>query len=221
MNKIINIDKMSEKKIIIFTGPSLSAKEGFEILDADYRPPVKRDDILNAINDSPDIIGIIDGVFHQNPAVGHKEILKAIDKGITLVGGGSMGALRASELDSLGMIGVGYVYNEYANGNIESDDDVAITFDSSTGEQISEALVNIDYKLNEAVTKDIISIDEKNEIIALAKSIYYPNRTYYNILKESNLNEDKKEKLIDFIVKTVDIKKQDAIAVLEYIKNLI
>ena len=220
MTKVINIDKMSKKKIIIFTGPSLSAEEGSEILNADYRPPVKRGDILNAINDFPDIIGIIDGVFHQNPAVGHKEILEAINKGITVVGGGSMGALRASELDSLGMIGVGYVYNEYANGNIESDDDVAITFDSHTGDPISEALVNIDYKLNEAVANNIISNVEKNEIISLAKSIYYPNRTYFNILKESDLNEDKKEKLIDFIVKTVDIKKQDAIAVLEHVKTL-
>lgn len=212
---------MSEKKIIIFTGPSLSAKEGLKILNADYRPPVKRNDILKAINDSPDVIGIIDGVFHQSPAVGHKEILEAIKKGITVVGGGSMGALRASELDSLGMIGVGHVYNEYASGNIESDDDVAITFDIYTGETMSEALVNISYKLTEAVKNEIINKKEKEKMISIAKSIYYPNRTYYNILKESNLSEDKKEELRDFIVKTIDIKKQDAIAVLKYIRDLI
>lgn len=212
---------MSEKKIIIFTGPSLSPEEGLKILNADYRPPVKRNDILKAINDSPDIIGIIDGIFHQSPAVGHKEILEAIKKGITVVGGGSMGALRASELDSLGMIGVGYVYNEYASGNIESDDDVAITFDIYTGETMSEALVNITYKLTEAVKNEIINQKEKEKMISIAKSIYYPNRTYYNILKESNLSEDKKEELRDFIVKTIDIKKQDAIAVLKYIRDLL
>lgn len=212
---------MSEKKIIIFTGPSLSPEEGLKILNADYRPPVKRNDILKAINDSPDIIGIIDGIFHQSPAVGHKEILEAIKKGITVVGGGSMGALRASELDSLGMIGVGYVYNEYASGNIESDDDVAITFDIYTGETMSEALVNITYKLTEAVKNEIINKKEKEKMISIAKSIYYPNRTYYNILKESNLSEDKKEELRDFIVKTIDIKKQDAIAVLKYIRDLL
>jgi len=211
---------MTQKNIIIFTGPSLSAEEGSKILNADYRPPVKRGDILSAINDSPDIIGIIDGVFHQHPAVGHKEILEAIKKGITVVGGGSMGALRASELDDLGMIGVGYVYNEYATGNIESDDDVAITFDNFTGEPVSEALVNIDYKLNGAIKNNILTNDEKNEIISIAKSIYYPNRTYHNILNKSNLDKDKKDKLIDFIVKTTDIKKQDAIAVLKYIKTL-
>ena len=212
---------MTKKNVIIFTGPSLSAKEGLKILKADYRDPIKRGDILKAMDDSPDIIGIIDGVFHQHPAVGHKEIMVALDNGITIVGGGSMGALRASELDTLGMIGVGYVYKEYSNGNIQSDDDVAIVFDKNTGEQLSEALVNIDYKFKKAVDEDIITKDEKEELISIAKSIYYPNRTYYNIFKESNLDEDKKEKLINFIVKIVDIKKQDAIAVLEYIKSQI
>ncbi|MEA4956162.1 hypothetical protein SDC9_03543 [bioreactor metagenome] len=211
---------MSEKNIIIFTGPSLSIEEASKILKAEYRPPIKRGDILKAISDSADIIGIIDGVFHQNPAVGHKEIIKAIEKGIIVVGGGSMGALRASELDSLGMKGVGYVYNQYTSGKIESDDDVAIIFDSSTGEPLSEALVNIDYKFEEALKSNIINKKDKEELIKIAKSIYYPKRTYYNIFKESNIDKEKKEKLINLIVELVDIKKQDAIAVLEYIKQL-
>jgi hypothetical protein len=211
---------MNKKKIIIFTGPSLSIKEGSKILNADYRPPVKREDISKAIPDSPDIIGIIDGIFHQYPAVGHKEILEAMNKGITIVGGGSMGALRASELDELGMIGIGYVYNEYASGNIESDDDVAITFDNITNEPISEALININYKLNKATRKKIITNNEKKELISIAKPIYYPKRTYHNILKKSSLNTYKKEKLLDFTEKTTDIKKQDAISVLKYIKDL-
>jgi TfuA protein len=208
------------KKIIIFTGPSLTAEEGSKILKADYRPPVKRDDILKVIDELPDIIGIIDGVFHQNPAVGHKEIISAMKKGITVVGGGSMGALRASELDDLGMVGIGYVYNQYSNGNIESDDDVALTFDASTGEPVSEALVNIDYKLKKALEAEIISENEMKNLLEIAKSLYYPKRTYYNIFKNSDLDEKKKEKLIDFIINTVDIKKQDAIAVLKYIKTL-
>lgn len=184
---------MSEKKIIIFTGPSLSVEEGLKILNADYRPPVKRDDILKIIGESPDIIGIIDGVFHQSPAVGHKEIIAAIKKGIKIVGGGSMGALRASELDELGMKGIGYVYNEYSSGNIQSDDDVSIAFDAATGEPCSEALINVDYKLKKAVESKIINENEKNQLLSIAKSIYYPNRTYYNIFKESKLEKDKKK----------------------------
>ena len=79
-------------KIIIYTGLSLSFDEAKEILDSHddveviYKRPIKRGDIGLAINEHPDIIGIIDGVFHQNSAVAHREILKAIDEGITVVG---------------------------------------------------------------------------------------------------------------------------------------
>ena len=115
--------------IVIFLGLSIQEEEAKTIVDADFRPPVGRGDILKAINDGADLIGIIDGVFHQTPAVSHKEIMKALDLGIPVVGGCSMGALRASELDDLGMIGVGYVYKQYRSGAITSDDDVAVAFD--------------------------------------------------------------------------------------------
>ena len=211
---------MSNKKIIIFIGLSEKASNAKKIIDADYRPPVKRGDILKALNDKPDIIGIIDGVFHQYPAVSHKEIMKALDEGVTVVGGSSMGALRASELDSLGMIGIGYVYQHYRDGIINSDDDVAVSFDSESGTLLSEALVNVDYKLNLAVEEGIINPELKKHIIKTAKSIYYPKRNYYNIFKKSELDEDTINKLSDFIVKIPDIKTLDAIDVLKYIKKL-
>ncbi len=53
------------KKIVVFIGPSLPLAEAREILDADYHPPIARGDITALLNDPPDIIGIIDGVFHQ------------------------------------------------------------------------------------------------------------------------------------------------------------
>ncbi|MDL2246894.1 TfuA-related McrA-glycine thioamidation protein, partial [Methanobrevibacter sp. OttesenSCG-928-K11] len=183
------------RKIIVYTGLSISHEEARSILDNDseneiiYKKPIKRGDILEDIKINPDIIVIIDGVFHQSPAVGHKEILEAIKRDILVVGASSMGALRASELDSLGMIGIGYVYNEYSNGNITSDDDVAVVLDPDTLEQLSEALVSINYILNQAENENIINSAEKEEIIKITKSIYYPKRTYSNILKKVDLND--------------------------------
>ena len=169
---------------------------------------------------TPDIIGIIDGAFHHTPAVAHKEIMKALDKGITVVGGSSMGALRASELDDLGMIGIGYVYKAYRTGEITSDDDVALSFDPVNQVPLSEALVNVDYKLNLAVDEGIITEEERDYIHNIAKEIYYPKRSYQNIFSKVEMEDKKKTKLIDFILKEKDIKYLDAIEVLEYIKNL-
>lgn len=212
-----------EKGVIIFTGPSLHPEEAKEILDADYRPPVGRDDILLALEDMPRIIGIIDGVFHQTPAVSHKELLKALDSGVKVVGGSSMGALRASELDDMGMIGIGEVYKSYKSGEIESDDDVAVVFDPDTKEQLSEALVTMNYNFKRAYGEGLISLEDLEELNNTAKSIFYPKRTYKLILMNSNLDVDKKDILKEYIDENgIDIKKEDALQVLKYIKeNLI
>lgn len=208
------------KKIIVYLGLSILEDEAKTILDADYRPPVKRGDIIKAIAEKPDVIGIIDGVFHHSPAVAHKEIMKALDKEITVVGGSSMGALRASELDDLGMVGIGYVYKAYRSGQITSDDDVALSFDPERNVPISEALVNVDYKLELAVKEGIITEEEKEYIHKIAKDIYYPKRSYQNIFSKVEMDDERKTKLIDFVLKEKDIKYLDAIEVLEYIRTL-
>lgn len=212
----------NKKNIIIFLGPSLSADEASKILDADYRSPIKRGDVTTALNDNPDIIGIIDGVFHQEPAVSHREILDALKKGVTVVGGASMGALRASELDEFGMIGIGHVYNQYKSGAIESDDDVAVAINPITMAKLSDSLVSMEYNFKKALDKGIISKEEFNDLIETAKSIFYPKRTYINLLSTVQLPPAKIEVIEKFLMEEgMDIKRQDAIDVLKYIKNLI
>ncbi|WP_296795993.1 TfuA-related McrA-glycine thioamidation protein [uncultured Methanobrevibacter sp.] len=214
-------------KIIIYTGLSLSFDEAREILDSHddveviYERPIKRGDLGQALKKNPDIIGIIDGVFHQNSSVGHKEILNVINNGITVVGSSSMGALRASELDSLGMIGIGYVYEQYATGKVASDDDVAVMLDSESLEALSEPLINMDYVFTNAVNENIITQDEKDELIKIAKSTFYPKRNYSQTLNESDLDDETKGQLINFIRTSVDIKKEDAKELIKYIKNMI
>lgn len=210
----------ASKKIIIFTGPSISIKEASKILEAEYRNPIKRGDILEAITESPDVIGIIDGVFHQQPAVSHREIMEALNKGIVIVGGSSMGALRASELDELGMIGIGYVYQQYKTGAVESDDDVAVILNPQTHEQLSDSLISIDYNLKNARDAGIISNQELEKLLEVSKSIFYPKRTYEKVFKESNLDEKVIESLKKYIQEHgYDVKRKDAIDVLKYIKS--
>lgn len=214
-------------KIIIYTGLSLSFDEAKEILDSHddveviYKRPIKRGDLGHDIKENPDIIGIIDGVFHQNSSVGHKEILNVLDKGITVVGASSMGALRASEMDSLGMTGIGYVYEQYRTGKVASDDDVAVMLDSDTLEALSEPLINMDYVFTNAVSENIITETQKDELIEIAKSTFYPKRNYSQTLNSSSLDDETKNKLINFIRTSVDIKKEDAKELIRYIVELI
>ncbi len=212
-------------KIIIYAGLSLSFDEAKSILDSDenieviYKRPIQRGDLGSAVKQHPDIIAIIDGVFHQNSAVGHKEILNAIRQDIKVCGASSMGALRASELDSLGMMGVGYVYTQYATGEVDGDDYVAVMLDSESLKPLSEPLINMKYVFSNAVDENIITECESRELLSIAKRTYYPQRSYAKTLNESTLDDDKKTELIDFIRTSTDIKKEDAKELLTLIKN--
>ncbi len=210
--------------IIIYTGLSLSFDDARKMLDAEYLPPVKRGDIYDLLEkrDDVEIIGIIDGLFHQSPAVAHKEILEALKRGITVVGGSSMGALRACELYPFGMIGVGKIFEDYKNGVIESDDDVAVSLNPENYEQMSESWINMKYNFEFALKDNIINQKQCEELLKISKELYYPKRSFEYVIKKSSLDDNKKLELINYI-KSIryDIKNEDAKKVIEYIKNLI
>ena len=212
-------------RIIVYAGLSIPFDEAKEILDSTddveviYKRPIQRGDLGQALKEHPDIIAIIDGVFHQNSAVGHKEILNAMKNGVKVYGASSMGALRASELDTLGMTGAGYVYNQYATGEVDSDDDVAVMLDGETLEAISVPLINMKYVFENAVSEGIITDDEKEELLKTAKKTYYPKRNYAKTLNDSSLDDAEKSELIDFIRTSPDIKKEDAKELLNLIKE--
>lgn len=213
-------------KPVVYTGTSISHDDARKILDADYRPPVRRHDIRRLLNTPPEIIGIIDGVFFDSAAVAHREIIEAIKSGIIVVGGGSMGALRASELESYGMIGVGKVFEMYRNGIIEADDEVAVTFDAESNEALSIPLVNIRMTVESARDAGILDSGQGTAIIEIAQKLFYPDRNYQNIIFESLkagiIKDSEKKKLLDFIkTNEVDVKRQDAIMVLEKINQLL
>lgn len=212
-------------RVVVYTGTSINHHDAKKILDADYRPPVKRNDIKKLMRKPPDIIGIIDGVFFDSAAVAHREIIEAIRGGVIVVGGGSMGALRASELDSYGMTGVGKIYEMYRSGVLESDDEVAVTFDPDTMEALSVPLVNVRATLELAVEKGAVTRETSEAILEAAKKLFYPDRNYRNIVedcvKKGIIDTSEKEVILAlFKQHEVDLKRLDALLVLETIKNM-
>lgn len=210
-------------RIIVFLGPSLDRASAEKILSAEYRPPAKRGDLLRAAEDGAEIIGLIDGVFHQESAVAHREILAATKQGVRVVGASSMGALRAAEMDTLGMTGIGEVYRMYRSGELESDDEVALVFDPESGYSLSEPLINIRFTLKQAVADGIIGNGEHDALLEAARSLFYPQRTYAAILTAAGAAVDAatRDRFRSWVQDhAVDRKRLDAIAALEYIRNL-
>jgi hypothetical protein len=209
---------------VVFLGPSLDRREAAALLPADYRPPAARGDLSRAVQEGAPVIGLIDGVFFQESSVGHREILAALSSGVHVVGASSMGALRAAELHTLGMEGVGEVYRMYRDGILVSDDEVALAFDPETFTALSEPLVNIRATLARAETDGIIGYADSEALLAVAISLYYPDRTYPRIVKEAKAAVDTRT-LARFSrwVETggVDLKKADAILALGRIREIL
>ncbi|MDG6242823.1 MAG: TfuA-related McrA-glycine thioamidation protein [Methanolobus sp.] len=218
-------EKNTCNNILVFAGTSISHEEAFEVLDATYLPPISRGDLDKAIRRGYKLIGIIDGIFFSQAAVAHKEIIKAMQEGATVVGGCSMGALRASELDTHGMIGVGKIYEWYRDGIIEDDDEVAVTTNPDTFKPVSSPMVNIRETLKSALDSDIISDTEFKHLIEIAKNTHYTDRSYMGITKEAYrggiICQESSKALLDFCIDhECDVKREDALMVLEKIKMI-
>jgi hypothetical protein len=210
------------QKIIVFLGPSLEQSEAEKILSAEYRPPAKRGDLLAAAGHGATVIGLIDGVFHQESAVAHREILAAIKHGIKVIGASSMGALRAAEMDTLGMVGIGRIYRMYKSGELESDDEVALVFDPSSGLALSEPLINIRFTLELARDTGVIDPAAYDALLASARSLFYPKRTYRAVVSVAGdaIEEKIRERFLNWVISgACDQKREDAVAALEYIRD--
>ncbi|MHC1604519.1 MAG: TfuA-related McrA-glycine thioamidation protein [Candidatus Methanofastidiosia archaeon] len=207
--------------ISVFLGPSLELENARKILEAHYLPPVKRGDVEEQVYEGAKRICIVDGVFFHDSSVGHREIISAIEAGVKVYGAASMGALRASELDTYGMIGVGKIYEMYKNGELDSDDEVALAYEPSTFYTISEPLVNIRETFRLAHEGRVISSDIQRELIEIASSLYFPKRTYskiFEIAKEKYTLDIKA--LTDFVSREkINLKREDTVLLLNKMRD--
>ena len=214
-------------RVVIFLGPSLPLAEAAQVLDAIYLPPAGQADILSAIRiHKPDVIGLIDGTFLQTLSVWHKEILYALEAGIRVYGASSMGALRAAETADYGMVGVGEIYRMFASGELNDDDEVALAHahreDGYT--KLSEPMVNVRATFQKAHEEGVVDAQTLSTLIACAKDLYFPDRTFPAILQRAaaaGVAAPDLAHLKTFVARSyVDLKRRDAIEMLETIRDL-
>jgi ribosomal protein S12 methylthiotransferase accessory factor len=201
---------------IVFLGPSLSLHEALTIVDADFRPPCRRGDF----NEIPvgAIVGLVDGVFNQDDAVSPREIVFALQRGITILGGSSMGALRAAEIP--GVQGVGRIYEMYRLGAIDEDDEVAVLFDPKTFTPCTVPLVNVRYAVERLLQTGSILPSMASRILEAARKLNYTERTYKNILAQAGLASNCDSEDLLHLLASFDLKGDDTRLLLERLSTL-
>ena len=207
-------------KDVVFLGPSLPLDVARTLCDADYRPPAQMGDVYRAACEKPRAIALIDGLFERVPAVWHKEILHALHQGIPVYGGASMGALRAAELDAFGMIGIGRVYRDFAQGVLTDDDEVAVAHGGAEDgyRATSVAMVSLRAGLAAAADQQLLAAAEAATLLEASKARAYPERSWEALLADAGriLDPSRCADLRGWLAQTrPDCKRDDAIAVLQ------
>ena len=171
-------------KLFAFLGPSLPAGEA--PFQCSVLPPARKGDIWRALSrERPDAIALIDGVFESEPSVWHHEILDALDAGVLVYGGASMGALRAAELHARGMRGVGRIFEWYRDGRITDDSEVALLHaDAEHGfRPLTVPLVNVRWAAECAKRAGVLRPAEARALVAASARVFYQERTWPRVLE--------------------------------------
>jgi hypothetical protein len=210
-------------RAFIFAGPSLPPSAQPTHRAIEWLPPVRQGELYQVALGRPAIIGVIDGYFEVTPTVWHKEILWAMSQGIHIFGAASTGALRAAELDAFGMRGIGRIYEDFRDGVLEDDDEVAVLHGPAElgYPPVTEAMVNIRATLSAAVDDGIVTASLAAELTAIAKALFYKERTYRAVLDAagaSGANFSDLARLEERLPGSrIDQKRRDALAMLEAI----
>lgn len=202
---------------VVFSGPSLTARDRATFSEICFRPPAAQGDILRAIADAPCAIGLIDGFFGDRLAVHQKEILDAMAAGIAVFGAASMGALRAAELAPFGMVGIGEVFQAYANGRLDSDAEVAVAHapEELDFAPTSISLVDVRETVASLGRRRLATDREQDRILQAAMDIHFTERSWRRLAQTVHTNPGEAKSLTELLTGAhVQRKRLDAVCLL-------
>jgi hypothetical protein len=157
----------------------------------------------------------VDGLFDTTPSPWQRELLAALEAGVAVFGGASMGALRAAELEPFGVVGVGRIFRWYRDGTIDDDSEVALLHaDASRGwRPLTLPLVAVRAAAETARGAGVVTAREARALVRAGAAIPYPERTWPRVL--AALPEDLRARLRRLLPRAPDPKAEDARACLE------
>ncbi|MBB4682897.1 TfuA-like protein [Amycolatopsis jiangsuensis] len=164
----------------VFLGPTLSGPQALSCLpEAVLHPPVAHGDLLRHRFTRGDMVVLVDGYYHHSASVRHKEILALLQAGVQVVGCASMGAIRAAELHPYGMLGRGVVFEQYRDGVLEGDDEVAVMHgEAPEYRKLTVALVAVRHAAEAARRAGVFSAAAARSVVEGAESCHYTERTW-------------------------------------------
>jgi len=168
-------------KTVVFYGPSIAAAEVRDLCPAAaHAPPIKRGD-LATVGPFESVV-ILDGQFGDCLSVSPKEILAVLEQGKIVIGASSMGALRASEIDHCGMVGIGWVYEHFRRSKVRRDDEVALTYSPVDFQSLTIPMVDVLYWTDTLSSAGVLERSEAARIVRTARRLFFADRTEQRLM---------------------------------------
>jgi hypothetical protein len=128
-------------------------------------------------NHEPGEIAIVDGIFQSAPAVGHAEIVYALDSGWRVTGLSSMGAIRAYELRDEGMTGIGYVFRQFLKYSDFRDDELCLLHNPDAPyHPVTTPLVEVRYIFERFSDRLELSEQRASDVIEELRKLWFGDR---------------------------------------------
>jgi hypothetical protein len=206
------VTRVRPEDLLVFLGPSLPAAEAGRLAPCRVLPPARAGDVLAALPARPLAIALVDGLFDTTPSVWHHELLAALDAGVAVFGGASMGALRAAELERHGVVGVGAIFRAYRDGALDDDAEVALLHGAAGHgfRPLTVPLVAVRAAADAARADGLVRPREGRALVEAAAAIHYTDRTWPRVLAAAQIPERARERLRAFLPGAPDPKADDA-----------
>jgi|SRR5688572_17340857 hypothetical protein len=215
--------KKVAKKACIFAGPSLA---GLPVPpEVDRFPPATRGALEAALASGYKRIGFIDGAIEGSDRVPLRELREALAApGVTLLGGASMGAVRAVQLESAGMAGHGHVYRLLRKGSLTGSDEVYVLHAPAALQYrcLTLPLVNIRYTLRAMRLSGHLSRDQEHAVLGYMQDVPWFDRDRHSLsaATSSTCGVATRIRLMQtFDLMYRDIKREDAVSLVAYLRS--
>lgn len=212
---------------ILFAGPTLHGLITDGRLsghpDIVCHGPAAQGDVARAVLGGATAIGLVDGRYEDVAAPWHKEILFALSRGVTVLGAGSLGALRAAECAAFGMIGLGRIFERYMSGELVDDADVAQIHGPAELDHLplTEALVNIEATLDRLVEKGSIDVHFRAGALRAARSLFFKELNVEAVAARLAIDDDRRRAFVaEMRAERVDRKRADALVLVDRLAAL-
>lgn len=212
---------------ILFVGPTLHGLVVDGRLtdhpDIVCRGPAAQGDVARAVLEGATVIGLVDGRYEDVAAPWHKEILYALSKGVHMLGGGSLGALRAAECAAYGMVGLGEIYGRFIRGEFYDDADVAQSHGPAEMDHLplTEALVNVEATLRRMAGLGLIDDAFRLAALRAARSVFFKELDFEAVAARLALDAEGRRSFVAAArANRVDQKRADALELVAHMVRL-